>query len=160
MQQWFADDGVFYEVYSQPPSETSGPGMQGWGKIWADEAGAVRMSWMDTMAPGYELVMTGAVAEDGTVTLDGVGPGPDEAPTTYRSNFRFPETGRSEFEMGVVQADGTFVVVMKYATTRTGEAIETWEPPAAGAPAPVEPNAAPVEPEAAPTEPAAATTNP
>lgn len=144
VQHWFGDDGVFYEVYDQPASETAGPGMQGWGKLWTDEGGAAHMWWMDTMAPGIALEMTGTVAEDGTITLEGIGPGPDEAPTTYRSIYSFPGDGSVVFEMGVVLPDGSYAMMMKYTATRTGDAVETWAPPAAAAPieTPVEPSPA------------------
>jgi hypothetical protein len=156
IQQWFGDDGLFYAVYEQPATETD-PGMKGWGKIWADpDTGEARMWWTDTMAPGMALEMTGTADEDGTITLDGTGPGPDEQPMHYRSVYRFPEDGPDTFEMGAVLPDGTFMVMMKYTATRTGDAAKTWEPPAPAAEPPVvEP---PVEESPAPTEPPATTT--
>jgi hypothetical protein len=149
-QQWFGDDGMFYQVYDQPAAEASGPGMQGWGRLWADEAGAAHMWWMDSMAPGTSLEMTGTVAEDGTITIEGVGPGPDEAPTTYRSIYRLPAEGPDVFEMGVVRPDGTFVLMMKYTATRTGDAVKTWAPPAPAAATEPPVEQTPVEPAVAP----------
>jgi len=131
LHQWFGDDGILYEFYDQPADEAGSPGMQGWGKIWYDDATSqAKMSWMDSMAPGMALEMSGTVAEDGTVTIEGVGPGPDETPVNYRSVFTFPEGGPDMFQMGVVLPDGTFQVMMKYTMSRTGDAVETWEPPA------------------------------
>jgi hypothetical protein len=148
IHQWFGDDGIFYMVYDQPASETSGPAMQGWGKMWADEAGAAHMSWMESATPGEEMLFTGTVAPDGTITLDASGPGRDGTPTNYRATYRLPDGGADEFEMGVVLPDGNYMLFMKYTTTRTGDAVKTWEPPAA-----------PVEtPDETTTEPTAATT--
>jgi hypothetical protein len=144
LQQWFGDDGILYEVYDQPAAADGSPGMQGWGKLWYDDATSqAKMWWMDSMAPGMVLEMSGNVAEDGTVTVEGTGPGPDETPVTYRSVYTFPEGQLDVFEMGEVLSDGTFVVMMKYTMSRTGDAVETWAPPAE-TPAPVE-TSAPVE---------------
>jgi len=130
IQQWFGDDGLFYMVYDQAASEAAGPGMQGWGKMWADETGAAHMWWTDSMMPGVSMEFTGPVAADGTMTMDGTGPGPDGSPTHYRATYRLPEGGVDEFEMGVVLPDETYRMVMKYTTTRTGDAVKTWAPPA------------------------------
>ena len=135
IQQWFGDDCIFYMVYDQPASETSGPATQGWGKMWADDAGAAHMSWMEAATPGEEMEFTGTVAPDSTITLEATGAGRDGTPTNYRATYRLPEGGADEFEMGVVAPDETYMMFMKYATTRTGDAVKTWEPPAA---APVE----------------------
>lgn len=130
LQRWLGDDGVFYEVYDQPAAADGSPGVQGWGKVWWDEvAGNAKMWWMDSMAPGMALEMGGSVADDHTITIDGVGPGQDGTPINYRSVYRFPDGQPDVFEMGEVLSDGTFVVMMRYTTTRTGDPVKTWNPP-------------------------------
>ena len=133
---WIDDAGIAYMTGSaQVPSQTEP--MKIWAKMWLDEtSGKILSSYVNSGTPGVEISGSGQIEQDVGLVLDNMIPGPEGVMVTYRFILSLPAADGVAIKAELVAPDGTTIPQETETWTRTGDADETWDLPAAPAPTP------------------------